>query len=237
MKHLLWLSLATLGLGVLALWLRPHSTPVLHVARSPELEDAPASRCPRHTLEDDGVCIPVPRLHPPSKALPDGKYVLPVLGRATLVPAERAPLPDSIADSLRDDTPTLLLRTRPGSQVSCTTALHDARIVNIAAASLTIAGELAGGPADADAGAGTVTVQLTFAGFQTISEKLSPGSACGAETHLGLSRDVLVLFSSAGSDAGADTVPLHRLLAPSAKHDASSAPSTDNTTPAAATTP
>jgi len=114
---------------VLALSRPPRATVWVQPPASSAL---PTARCPAHTLEDEGVCIPVPK---PQSADPEGyiarlperpdelaQYRLPLQGPAELVAAEAAPVPEQLrrpgqALAIRCASPTPITAEFLGSAV------------------------------------------------------------------------------------------------------------------------
>lgn len=217
MKHLLWASFALLAGGGLALGLRASPPAVVHVAVPAQQSPLQASRCPRHTLEDDGVCIPVPRM--PGSPLAADRFRLPVAGRARVLPLRHAPVPSTFRSAAGRAPRALLIRSAPDSPVTCASALRDARVTELSDRVVLIAGQLANAAGDGDAGAGMSAdgeITLAVAGLSTLDPALEVGAPCTAQTLLGTSSDAVVLFVVESPDAGADAVRLEHLLLPAA---------------------
>lgn len=207
--RLQWLLAALCVLGGVALLLWPRSpTTTVAVTTTATQPSWPKPRCPARTLEDDGVCVPVP---PPPEtaarmlALQADRpktwdaYRLPIAGAsASLVALQQAPVPAAF----RVAGGALVLRAAPGTPVRCPFAAEDT--AHVAAV-------------DREAGwllfrhrsqkqATPLIRLLLLAGLKELNPELVEGSRCEPELVVGRAQDALSLalrrVESAAVDGG-----------------------------------
>lgn len=188
MKGLVWATAALGALALLALVAVRERAGVLVVNPPPAIAATAAARCPEFTLEDNGVCLPLPR---PSGARKAGVAVSWVAEgdalSAFMVPWRDAPVAPELASALSPSAPALLVRTRVGSPVACAAPFDDAVV--------TRADQLPSGAwvislvSHADA-ARTVTMT----GLTALAPQISVGAACPSGGPLGASGDTLVVW-------------------------------------------
>lgn len=207
--QLLWVIAAVCALSGLGLLLWPNHSARVAVAPVSAQPSWPEPRCPARTLEDDGVCIPVPAAPETSSqtlALQSDRpakwdaYQLPVAdASASLVPLQWAPIPEEF----RVAGSALVLRAVPGAAVRCaTTPQSPAEIVAL----------------DRDAGwllmrhrsteqAKTLLRLQLLAGLNLTAE-VTEGAACEPGLILGRASDAVTLavrrVEPATADAGVD---------------------------------
>lgn len=166
--------------------LRHRAASVL-VSPPPAVAAMDQARCPPHTLEDNGVCLPLLRpAERPGAGTHEG-WVAPegLLGTFE-VPWREAPLPEPLAGEARPDFRATMIRARIGSQVRCAAPFDD--------------------PVVSHLGKTTDSWVLTFvsksdpvrtvsiANLTTVVETLRVGDACPKETPIGTSGDALVVW-------------------------------------------
>jgi hypothetical protein len=188
MKGLVWATAVLAAVSALALLGVRQRQGALLVSPPPAIAATALARCPDFTLEDNGVCLPLPR--PTSGGKPPGKVdwvSAEALLSAFYVPWRDAPVPQQLIDKAPAEFRALLVRTRVGSEVRCATSLPDPVVSHIGKAPDDTWVLTVGSKADP---ARTVSI----ANLTALAPNVLVDSPCANGTILGTSGDALVVW-------------------------------------------
>lgn len=188
MKGLVWATAALATSSVLALLGLRHRQGSLLVSPPPALAATAAARCPDFTLEDNGVCLPIPRPPGASKGLVSVDWVAAAdVLSAFHVPWRDAPIPEQLIPKAAADFRVLLVRTRVGSEVRCATALPEPVVTHLGKAPDETWVLTLGSKSDPSR-------TVSIANLSKLAANIVVGSACPSGTPLGTSGDALVVW-------------------------------------------
>ncbi len=201
--RLLWFAAVVCALASAGLLLWPDAPARVAVAVVTAQPNWPKPRCPARTLEDDGVCIPVPAAPETAaqtlalqsdRPRPWDAYQLPVEGAvASLVPLQWAPVPEPF----RVAGNALVLRAVPGAPVRCVAAPQSTTEI---VALDRDAGWLLMRHRSAEPGKPLLRL-LLLGGVEALAADITEGSPCEPGLVLGRALDAVTLAARRASPA------------------------------------